>query len=269
MCGSCFFSAARSALLHLLLVFNGLDVILPHVANRAGQESARAAGRIEQDLARVRIEAFGHEGCYGARGVVLAGVAGALQVVEDLLVDFAEVLLLDQVVEVDLVDPVDDLPHQLARLHVVVGILEDVADHAAPIAGCARHRQGLERGEELVVDERHQRLASYAFRIGCPRLPLHSGRDRRPILRVQELELAVLVVDDLQEEHPAELRDALGIAIDARILAHDVLDGFDGVPNRHRVLCSSLVQRRLHFVDGALEIKPAAELSDQLQRRSH
>ena len=89
-----------------------------------------------------------------ARGrVVLARVAGALQVVEDLLVDVAEVLALGQVVEVDAVDLVDDLPHELAGLHVVVGVLEDVADDAAAVARLAGGGQVLERGEQLVVDE--------------------------------------------------------------------------------------------------------------------
>lgn len=44
-----------------------------------------------------------------------------------------------------------------------------------------------------------------------------------------KLQFLILIVHDLQEEHPAELADALGIAIDAGILAHDILDGFDGV----------------------------------------
>jgi hypothetical protein len=70
-----------------------------------------------------------HECGDGAGRVVLARIAGRLQVVEDLLVDVAEVLALGQVVEVDAVDLVDHLPHQLAGFHVVVGVLEDVADH--------------------------------------------------------------------------------------------------------------------------------------------
>jgi hypothetical protein len=41
--------------------------------------------------------------------------------------------------------------------------------------------------------------------------------------------LLVLVVDDLQKEHPAELREALGVAIDTRVLPHDVLNGLDGI----------------------------------------
>ena len=41
------------------------------------------------------------------------------------------------------------------------------------------------------------------------------------------------VVEDFQEEHPDELREPLGVAIDAGVLAHDVLDGFDGGGDGH------------------------------------
>ena len=101
MCGSCFFSTARSACLHPLLVLGPLDVALAHVADRAGEEAAGAAGGVEQDLAGLRVDPVRHEGGDGAGRVVLARVAGALQVVQDLLVDVAEVLPLGEVVEVD------------------------------------------------------------------------------------------------------------------------------------------------------------------------
>ena len=81
------------------------------MADGAGEKAAGAAGGIEQDFAGVRVDAVDHEGGDGARRVVLARVAGRLQVVEDLLVDVAEVLALGEIVEVDLVDLVDDLPH--------------------------------------------------------------------------------------------------------------------------------------------------------------
>ena len=94
-------------LLHRLLVLGLLHVALAHVADGAGEEAAGAAGGVEEDLAGLRVDAVHHEGGDGARRVVLARVAGALQVVEDLLVDVAEVLALGEVVEVDVVDLVD------------------------------------------------------------------------------------------------------------------------------------------------------------------
>ena len=78
-----------------------LHIALAHVADGAGEKAAGAAGGVEQNLAGLGVDAIHHEGGDGARSVVLARVAGALQVVEDLLVDVAELLALGQVVEVD------------------------------------------------------------------------------------------------------------------------------------------------------------------------
>ena len=183
MWGSCFFSTARKACLHRLLVLDRLDIALAHVADGAGEKAAGAAGGVEEDFARVGVDAVDHEGRDGARRVVLAGVAGALQVVEDLLVDVAEVLALGEVVEVDLVDLVDDLPHELAGLHVVVGILEDVAHDAAAVALLARDGEFLELREKLVVDEGEQLVAGDAFGVGGPGAPPELLRDRRAVVR--------------------------------------------------------------------------------------
>ena len=100
--------------LHPPLVAGPFHVALAHVAQRTGQEAAGAAGRIEQGLARCGIDAIDHEGGDGTGRVVLAGVARRLEVVEDLFVDVAEMLAFGQVVEVDVVDLVDHLAHQLA-----------------------------------------------------------------------------------------------------------------------------------------------------------
>ena len=62
------------------------------MADGAGEKPARAAGGIQQNFARLGIDALGHEGGDGAGRVILARIAGALQVVENLLVNVAEVL---------------------------------------------------------------------------------------------------------------------------------------------------------------------------------
>jgi hypothetical protein len=59
-----------------LIVFGALDVLIAHVADGAGQEATGAAGRVEQGFARFGVDHLDHEGGDGARGVVLAGVAG-------------------------------------------------------------------------------------------------------------------------------------------------------------------------------------------------
>ncbi len=127
-----FSPSARSACCIFCSSAGVLHVALAHVADGAGQKPAGAAGRIEQYLAGVRIDAIRHERGNGARRVVFARVAGALQVVQDLFVDIAEVLALGEVVEVDGVDLVDHLAHELAGLHVVVGVPEYFAHDAAP-----------------------------------------------------------------------------------------------------------------------------------------
>jgi hypothetical protein len=138
-------------LLHELLVLRPLHGARAHVAEGGSEEAAGTAGGVEQDLARARVDAVGHEGGDGARGVVLTGVAGTLEVVEDLLVEVAEVLALDEVVEVDLADAIDDLAHQLTGLHVVVGVLEDIADDATAVVPYARDGSSLRVGNRLVL----------------------------------------------------------------------------------------------------------------------
>ena len=58
-------------------------------------------------------------------------------------------------------------------------------------------------------------------------------------------------------------RDALGVAIDADVLAHDVLNGFDGVANGHG-LSFPLVEGGLEFMDGEHEIRAGPEFLDEL-----
>jgi hypothetical protein len=53
--------------------------------------------------------------------------------------------------------------------------------------------------------------------------------ERRLVVVAEEFHLLLAVVEDLEEEHPAELFEALGVAVGAGVLAHDVLDGFDEV----------------------------------------
>ena len=49
-------------------------------------------------------------------------------------------------------------------------------------------------------------------------------------------------------------RDALGVAVDADVLAHDVLDGFDGGADGHGS-GGFLVESGLQLVDGLLEAR--------------
>ena len=76
-----------------------------------------------------------------------------MQVVENLLVDVSEILAFGQVVEIDPVDLVDHLAHQLTGFHVVVGIFEHGADDAASVAVRPCHPEVLQSREQVVVYE--------------------------------------------------------------------------------------------------------------------
>ena len=259
MWGSGFFSTARREACILASSFGPLHVAFAHMTDGTGQEPAGAASRIEQRLTRFRVDHPRHERGHGARRVVFARVAGRLQVVQDLLVDVAEVPARSQVVEIDAVDLVNDLPHQLAGLHVVVGIPEHGAQDVRARAG--PRRELLQLRKEIAVDEVEQLLARDAFRVGGPVPPTQMDRDRRAVAVLEKFELLVLVVDDLEEEHPAQLADTLRIAIDACVLAHDVLNGFDEGTDRH-LLSDLLVESELKIVHGPLEIGLPAEGAD-------
>ena len=254
--------------LHGLFVFDLFHIAVAHVADGAGEKAAGAAGRVEQDFAGLGVDAIHHESGDGAGRVILARVARALQVVEQLFVDVAEVLAFRQVVEIDAADFVDDLPQQLAGLHVVVGVFKHAPHHAAAIGVLACGGQFLELGEQLGVDEGQQRVAGDAFRVSCPRPPLQGFWDWRTVVVLHHLQLLILIVDDFEKEHPAKLGEALSVAIDADILAHDVLNGFNGISCRHG-LGNFLIESGLQFVDSVFKAGSGTEFLDELERCSH
>ena len=49
----------------------------------------------------------------------------------------------------------------------------------------------------------------------------------------QEFLLFFAVVEDFEKEHPDELVDALRVAVNARVLPHDVLNRFYRCADRH------------------------------------
>lgn len=222
MWGSGFFSTARQLHIH-----HRFDVMAAHVAHGAGEKAAGAAGTIQQNFAWLGIDSIHHEGGHTARGVVLPRIASALQIIQQLFVDITEVFALAEVVEVNAVDLVHHLPHQLARFHVVESVLENASHHPAAIGVRAFHRQLLQVGEKLIVDEIQQLLARDPFWISSPGAPLQILRNRGSVALPHHLQLLVLVIDDLEEEHPAQLGEALRIPIHPGVLPHDVLDGFD------------------------------------------
>jgi hypothetical protein len=123
--------------------------------------------------------------------------------------------------------------YQRARLHVVEGILEHASDHARDGGVLARRRQLLQGLEQVVVHEVEERVARDALGVLGPRAPPKPSWDRRPVVVLEHLLLGFVVVEDFEEDHPDELTDALGVAVDAGVLAHDVLDGLDRGADGH------------------------------------
>ena len=118
----------------------GLLADLPFQMRDGGsEEAAGAAGWIEHSLSLLEagVDHLHHELGNGSRGVKLPGISGAAQVIEDLLIHVAKLASALDVVKVDgFIQLLDDGQHLGAGLHVVVGILEDIA-----------HDLGLRRGD--------------------------------------------------------------------------------------------------------------------------
>ena len=93
-------------------VFGGFDVVAALVVDGAGEEATGATGGVEDGFGELCVHAVDDELGDGTWGVELAGVARALEVFEDLLVDAAKGVAVLGIVEVDLADLVDDLAHQ-------------------------------------------------------------------------------------------------------------------------------------------------------------
>jgi hypothetical protein len=103
---------------------------------RSWPVSAGAAGRVENNLAELGVDLLDDELGDGAGSIELTRIARRLEVFKELLVDVAEHVAVIGGIEVDAVDLVDDLPHQGAVLHVVVGILKSGADEAGYRYSC-------------------------------------------------------------------------------------------------------------------------------------
>ncbi len=232
--GQRFLFDAVDGLLQGLFIGSGFYIAVALVFDGAGEEATSTAGGVDDALFQLGVDAVDHE--FGDRPwrIEFPGVAGALQVFENLLVDVTKGVALLGLVEVDaLLDLVDHLADELAGFHVVVGVFKYAADHVGAFVLFVARHQGLQLGEQGVVDEVFQLIAGGPFGIGGPVAPAQVVGQRRLVVILHQLPLLLAVVVDLEEEHPDQLADALGVAIDADILAHDVLDGFDGTGNRH------------------------------------
>ena len=116
----------------------------------------------------------------------------------------------------------------MAAFHVVVGVFKHAAHDKAARAAHGVGAQAFEGGEELVIHKIKQLVAGDAFGIRRPVAPAHLVRNRAGVGVAREFKLFFEGIKHFEKQQPGELTDALGVAIDAAVLAHDVLNGFDG-----------------------------------------
>ncbi|MDT4839834.1 hypothetical protein FQZ97_736350 [compost metagenome] len=201
--------------------------LLTQVLDGADQKAAGAGGGVEHHFAQLRVDHVHHELSDSAWRVELARIAGALQVLEDLFVQIVELVAFGLAIEIDAIELVDYLAQKVAAFHVVVGVFEHAADHVATRVAHRVGAQLFELGEELVVHKVEQGLAGHALGVCGPVAPAQVFGNRAVVTVAREFKLFFQGVEDLEEQQPGELADALGVAVDADVLAHDVLDGFD------------------------------------------
>ena len=121
------------------------------------------------------------------------------------------------------------MAEQDAVLHVVVGVGEGRLHDNLAQRGVLVELKAGEGFEQVVVDEVEQLVSSESasvFGVRRPAVPAKPVGDYGFVRIVVELPLLFLRIVDLQEEQPCHLLDTLSIAVDARVVAHDVLKGF-------------------------------------------
>ena len=196
----------------------------------AGDETAGAAGEIGHLFTEFGTDHVSYEVGDGARSVELTGGTGALQLAEDGFVDLAESVTFLVRTEVELVNDVEHLTQQHSVLHVLVGIRESGFDDGFFDGSIGRDVQPLESGEEGIVDKIQQGVAGQGFAgkiVGGPVGPAALLRDDGPVVVLQGFPVALFGIIDLEKEHPGDLLDTLRVAVDARVVAHDVAQSFD------------------------------------------
>ena len=129
-------------------------------------------------------------------------------------------------VKVDaIVDGVDDLPQQHAALHILVEVGKHGADNGLS-AGGAGQIQILQCGKEAAIDKLQQLIARQGLAvlgIDRPVAPLVLVGYDGMVVIIGQGPFHLLLVIHFQKEEPHHLLNALGVAADAGILPHDVL----------------------------------------------
>ena len=138
--------------------------------------------------------------------------------------------------KVDLVNDIDDLPEQDAIFHVVVIVLKSIADNNLAHRSIFVNLNGLKGWEQLSVHEVEKRIAGERLAVlvvDRPIAPTQFLRNDGGVFLVVKLPNLLFGVIHFQKENPYHLLNALGIAVDARIVAHDILQALYQVIQTH------------------------------------
>ena len=134
------------------------------------------------------------------------------------------------IAEIQFVNDIDDLAQQNAVLHIVVGIGESGLHDGFFDRRGGVHRKMLQGRKQGVVHEIQQALAGHGPAgtvIMRPAGPAAGLGDDGHIIVLGPFPVLFLGIIDLEKQHPGNLFNALGIAVDAGIVAHDVAQAFN------------------------------------------
>ena len=190
-----------------------------------GDKATRATGKVRHRLADLRPDHLRHEIRHRARRVEFTSRTSALQLLEDRFINLAKGMAFLIVAKVDIIDHVDDLTQQHTVLHVVVGVGKGCLHNRLFDRRGGVYRQLLERREERIVHEIQQLIARHGLSgliVMRPIRPAAILRNDGHIVLIIPFPVLFLRIVYLEEEHPRNLLNALSIAIDACVVAHDV-----------------------------------------------
>jgi hypothetical protein len=179
----------------------------------------------------------------GAQSVKLAGIARRIaHLAEHGFVERAEGMQLVAGSEMDAVEFVDDVAHQVAADHAVLHTSKHRGNHIpavvavrvgerAQVTEQARALLAVRQGAFLLVDEGQQFVPGDAVGLSGPIAPAVGRLDGGLELLSSKLRLALAlklqVIEELQEHDPGEHRQAVEVAIQPLVPAHYVASGFE------------------------------------------
>ena len=213
--------------------------LLLQLLQPADEKTAGAAGKVGHLLSDLGADHLGHKVRDGPGRVEFTGRTGTLQFFQNGLIDLAEGMTLLIVTKVQVVNHIKDLSQQHAILHVLVGVgkhgLNNGLSNGRARVYLNTFDQDLAVGvlDVLPLQHREQRVV-YKFQqlvpshgtaglvVMGPVCPAARFRNDRLIIVFVPLPVLFLGVVYFQKQHPGDLFNALGITVDACIIAHNI-----------------------------------------------